>query len=134
MIIEKVIPTDFPIEPMSRAILFSGDRWSCCDQCVYLYVSNKLVAIATIAPNGEQNSGNPEIVGIYVHKEYRNLGYSKLILEGAVNMCKERGFPYVNITVVNSLLLNPAKSISDISDGYLRVTNLTNFITDMVLK
>ncbi|HBV01360.1 MAG TPA: hypothetical protein DEF00_03135 [Candidatus Taylorbacteria bacterium] len=45
-------------------MLFAGDRGNCCDEAVVVFEDNALVAIASIAPEGEAGSGEPTIVGL----------------------------------------------------------------------
>ncbi len=47
-------------------MLLSGDRISCCHYSAIAIDGQKLAGICTIATDGEQNSGRPTIVGLYV--------------------------------------------------------------------
>lgn len=89
-------------------IVLSGDRISCCDEGVIMQIQNKLIGVATIAPQGEANSGQPTIVGLYVKPEYRSKGYGKDILQRAIERCIERGFENIRMDVMS---LNAQKII-----------------------
>lgn len=76
----EVVPRNILIEKISQlhekpnipiAILLSGDRISCCDEGVIMEKEAKLVGVETIAPEGEEHSGQPTIVGLYVVPEHR---------------------------------------------------------------
>lgn len=77
-------------------MLFSGDRISCCDEAVVISEGDQLIAIATIAPYGE-NTGNPTIVGVYVTPEYRKQGYGTKVVDYALNRCCDRNLTPVHI-------------------------------------
>jgi ribosomal protein S18 acetylase RimI-like enzyme len=106
-----VIPRNILIEEISKlrekpdfaiGILLSGDRMSCCDEGVIMQEKENLIGVATIAPNGEEQSGQPTIVGLYVSPEYRNKGYGSQILQKAIERCLERGFEDVRMDVMSS--------------------------------
>lgn len=78
-------------------ILFAGDRIRVCDEGVIMEDKETLVGVATIAPDGEDDSGQPTIVGLYVDPNYRHSGYGKQILQKAVERCVERGFDNIRI-------------------------------------
>src|SRR3989344_9209087 len=61
-------------------LLLSGDRISCCDEGVVMQEGENVIGVATIAPEGEEQSGQPTIVALYVSKEYRGKGYGSQIL------------------------------------------------------
>lgn len=83
-------------------ILLGGDRIACCDEGVIMQEGDSLVGVATIAPYGEENSGQPTIVGLYVVPEYRSKGYGKQILQKAIERCLERGFEKIRMDVMSS--------------------------------
>lgn len=76
--------------------LFGGDRFSCIDEAVALEVDGEIVGLATIAPRGEERSGQPTIVGLYVRHQFRGNGYSYRILMATIDRMRERGLakPY----------------------------------------
>lgn len=71
--------------------LFGGDRFSCIDEAVCLEVDGEIVGLATIAPRGEELSGQPTIVGLYVRHQFRGNGYSYRIMMAAIDRMRERG-------------------------------------------
>lgn len=86
-----------------RGILFSGDRFTCCDEAVVAYENKVFVGIATIAPQGEYHDGTPDIVGLYVSPGFRNQGGGLQILTAAIERCLERGLPVpIRITAISS--------------------------------
>jgi RimJ/RimL family protein N-acetyltransferase len=71
-----------------RGMLFSGDRFSCCDEAAVLYdFDGNFIGIATISFKGEDYSGKPEIVGLYVSPQHRNQGYGIELLRQALLRC-----------------------------------------------
>ncbi|RJQ30588.1 hypothetical protein C4572_03955 [Candidatus Parcubacteria bacterium] len=64
----------------AMGILFAGDRWACVEKVAVAEVDGKIVGIATIAPKGEQVSGKPTIVGLYVQHQYRQKGSAIIFL------------------------------------------------------
>lgn len=90
-------------ESMGVMILFTGDRVSCCDEVVALELGGVIdIAFATISPEGEDYSGQPDIVALYVLPRFRKQGHGKTVLEAAIRRCKERGFSSVCITVLSN--------------------------------
>lgn len=102
--------------------LFVGDRLSCCDEAAIVEVDGKIVAIATIAPEGELNEGVPTIVGLYTVRAYRQQGYGRTALEVAVRRCTARGFQNIRVDVLTP---NALKTIQSLPDG-LRAALLVN--------
>jgi GNAT superfamily N-acetyltransferase len=86
---------------MVAVILFSGDRYLCCDEAVVIEVDGNIVSIATISPEGEEGQG-PEIIGIYTLKPFRKHGFGKEVLCAAISRCQERGFSKIKITTLSS--------------------------------
>lgn len=97
----------FPI-----AILFGGDRLSCCDEGIVMNDNGKLIGLATIAPEGEENSGQPTIVGLYVLPEYRQKGFGAQILKRTLERCIERGLNK-NSKIRMDVLSSKAQKIID---------------------
>lgn len=57
---------------LSKVLLLGGDRLSACDEAVAVKDdSGKILGVASIAPLGEERSGEPTIVGLYVILEAR---------------------------------------------------------------
>ena len=78
------------------ACLFGGDRFGCIDEAVSLEVDSDIVGLATIAPRGEERSGQPTIVGLYVRHQFRGNRYSYRIMMATIDRMRERGLtkPY----------------------------------------
>jgi len=74
-----------------RGILFSGDRFTCCDEAVIAYDNDTFVGIATISFKGEDYSGKPEVVGLYVVPAFRCKGYGFMLLKDAILRCLDAG-------------------------------------------
>ena len=54
-------------------LLFAGDRWSCCNEGMAVKNDQgEILGLATISFNGEEQSGQPGIVGLYTIPEARN--------------------------------------------------------------
>ena len=79
------------------AILFVGDRATCCDEAAVVRNAGEIISIATISPNGENGSGQTGIVGVYTFQSFRRFGAGKMALEGAIKRCLERGFAKVRV-------------------------------------
>lgn len=89
-------------EWLTLVSLLGGDRASCCDEAVAVQVDGYIVGVATIAPYGEQRSGKPTIVGLYVQPSYRRQGHGQRILEAAIARCLERGLVPVHVDILSS--------------------------------
>jgi len=95
------------------SLLLGGDRFYCCDEGVAVEVGGEIVAIATIAPHGEDRSGQPTIVAVYVPPQFRGKGYSKAVMEAVIKRCQERGFKKVRIEVMSKYLMNNINSLPE---------------------
>ena len=87
---------------MALGLLLGGDRWSCVDEVALASVDGEIVGIATIALQGEEMSGQPTIVAIYVAHEHRLSGIGFELLEAAVNHMLLKGLEQIRIDVMNS--------------------------------
>jgi GNAT superfamily N-acetyltransferase len=82
---------------ISKGVLFGGDRFSCIDEGVAILEGEILIALATIAPNGEMMAGNPTIVGFWVNPQYRRQGRGQWLMKETINHCINRGFQRVQL-------------------------------------
>ncbi|MBT9174137.1 MAG: hypothetical protein DDT21_02548 [Syntrophomonadaceae bacterium] len=87
---------------MALGTLLAGDRWACVTEVVVAKVEGEIVGIATIAPKGEQMSGEPTIVAIYVSHEHRGRGIGYQLLEAAVDYMLSKGLEPIRLDVLNS--------------------------------
>ncbi len=102
-------------QPPSAAIamLFGGDRFSCCDEFVAVLVGKEIAAIASIAPKGEQGTGTPTIVGLYTVPEFRRKGHGETAFRAAVERCRERGFTTVRVDVMSRHVTRMIEKLPD---------------------
>lgn len=77
------------------AVLFSHDCLSAIDEAVALELDDQIVAVACLAPSGEDMSGQPSIISLYTLKAHRRKGYGRMVLKTAIARCAERGFTQV---------------------------------------
>ncbi|OGY92690.1 MAG: hypothetical protein A3H70_05015 [Candidatus Komeilibacteria bacterium RIFCSPLOWO2_02_FULL_48_11] len=87
---------------MPKATLLGGDRWSCVRECVVAEEDGQILGIATIAPKGEEQSGEPTMVALYVQYEYRGRGIGYQLFEAAVDHMIAKGLVPVRVDVLNS--------------------------------
>lgn len=87
---------------MALGMLLAGDRWSCVEEVVLATVDGEIVGIATIAPKGEQMSGEPTIVAIYVVHEHRASGIGYELLEVAIDYMLSKGLAPIRVDAMNS--------------------------------
>lgn len=104
---EKLMGMGKEIYPTPIVLIFlGGDRIACCDEAVTMRSeAGNLIGMATISSQGEDYSGNPEIVGLYILSRYRGLGYAKKILEKTIERCVERGFKKIHLTVLSGKMM-----------------------------
>lgn len=116
--------SNIPITPVV-VMLLGGDRLSCCDEAVALKVKEEIVGVATIAPKGEQMSGQPTIVALYILPKYRKTGYGKLLMTKTVERCQERGFEKIQVDVLSKRIFPIIKSLPPESQSRLEVNDMT---------
>lgn len=102
---EWVRSLHFTKPSMVLGMLLAGDRWSCVDKVALATIDSKIVGIATIAPNGEEMSGEPTIVAIYVLREHRGSRIGYQLLEAAVDYMLSKGLVPIHIDAFNSKIL-----------------------------
>lgn len=103
--------------------LFGGDRITCCDEAVIAELEEKIMAIASIAPQGEMTSGQPTIVGLYTVRSFRRQGYGKTVMEAAVRRCLERGFTKIRVDAISKSAMKTVQSLPDELRVYLEVND-----------
>ncbi len=77
-----------------------GDRFSCIDEAVAVG-SEMIIGIATIASEGEQMSGEPTIVAVFIQPPFRGQGYGEQVFCAAVARCRERGLVPVRFDAID---------------------------------
>jgi len=103
-------------------ILFGGDRLLCCDEgSAVLDDAGKIVALATIAPNGEEESGTPTIVGVYVVPESRGQGLGLAVFRNTLVRCQEQGFERVRVDVISTGMAKIIDSLTDTEHAVLEI-------------
>lgn len=108
---------------MKIGTLLGGDRLSCTDEAVAIMdkQSEKIVGVATIAPEGEECSGQPTIVGEFVLPEFRGKGLGKELFIKTLERCKERGFENVRVDIMSG-------KIAKIVGGLMKNDKWKNYI------
>lgn len=105
-------------------IFLGGDRIACCDEAVTIRTeAGDLVGMATISSQGEDYSGNPEIVGAYILPKYRGQGYSKELLEKTIERCIERGFKKIRVDVLSKKMMRAVNKLPAEMKEILEVKN-----------
>lgn len=112
-------------------ILFAGDRLSCCDEGVGISLDGRLVGIATIAPHGEQDSGTPTIVGVFVDKAARNKQLGQRLFLAAVQRCQERGFSRIHVDAVSDGMKKIINHLSPEIRSLLDIQDCGNIVSDL---
>ena len=133
----KVVPRGILIEKIRQlhekpniavALLLGGDRISCCDEGVIAEQESKLIGVATIAPEGEEMSGQPTVVGLYVVPEHRGKGIGAQILQKAVARCIERGFDQIRMDVMSSNAMKIIEKLPDELKDKIDIHDLGNIM------
>lgn len=85
-----------PSASFEYAALFGGERLSQCDEIIALRQGRDIVAVASIAPYGEDGKGDPTgeptIVGMFTDPAFRKQGCGTLVLTAALLRLHGRGF------------------------------------------
>jgi len=133
----EVVPRDILIEKIRQlhekpniaiGLLLSDDRLFCCDEGVIAEQESRLIGVATIAPKGEEMSGQPTIVGLYVVPEYRGRGIGSRILQRAVERCIERGFNKIRMDVMSSNAMKIIEKLPDKLKNKIDIHDLGNIM------
>lgn len=107
-------------------LLLGGDRLSCVDEGVALEVEGEIVGVGTIAPEGEQMSGQPTIVAIYVKPEHRGNRYAEIILQATVERCVEREFSNIRLEILSKYLRSAVAALPDPLKNSLDIHDLAD--------
>ena len=105
--------------------LLAGDRISCVDEAVIAKIGDEIVGISTIAPKGEQMSGEPTIVATYVLHEYRGRGIGALLLEAAIDRMIERGLTPIRADILNTKVFGIIDRLPEEKRNLLKVVDMT---------
>jgi len=85
-------------------ITIGGERAWVCDEAIVAYTEGgQPIGMATISPEGEDQSGQPEIVGVFVLPGHRRQGIGLELLRQALQRCAERDFRAVRMTVATKM-------------------------------
>jgi GNAT superfamily N-acetyltransferase len=104
-------------------ILLIGDRLSVVDEAAAVVVDGEIVAVSTIAPRGEQLSGQPTIVTLYTKPAYRKQGHGAVAFQAAIARCRKRGFLQVRVDVMSGYAMRIIESLSEADRDYLIVND-----------
>lgn len=105
------------------AMLLGGDRLSCCDEAIGIEVGGEIVAVATIAPDGEMRSGEPTIVGVYCLPPHRRHGYGRAAFVAAIECCRERKFARVRVDSMSAGMRRIIDDLDETDRAYLHVVD-----------
>lgn len=83
-------------------MLFAGDRISCCTHAAVACDGSSLRGLATIAPDGEQFSGKPTIVGLYVFPQHRGRLIGKRLLVAAIDWMVGQQLTPIHVDAMSS--------------------------------
>lgn len=109
--------------------LFCGDRATCCDEAAVIKNCGRIVAVATIAPRGEDCSGKPAIVGVYVLPGFRKQGHASKVVEEAFGRCVERALRVpVRMDLMSSGIQAVVKGLPDYVKRHLEVHDQGNVL------
>lgn len=121
----------FPINPVTL-LLLHGDRIYCCDEAAVAFEDNQPVGIATFAPEGEECSGQPTIVGWYVLPKFRRSGYGLVVLQAMITRCVERGFYQLRVDVLSDKAMTGINKLPDNLKQVLQINYQGNFISEWI--
>lgn len=113
------------------ATLLGGDRLSCCDEAVAVQVGSEIAGVATIAPQGEQLSGQPTIVGLYVRPAFRQQGLGKQLMKAVVKRCVSRGFTHIRVDVMSEYAMKTIQALPQELKGVLDIHDCGNIMDHM---
>lgn len=116
-----------PRNPLT-GILFGGDRYACIEWAAVVFDEEKLIGITTVAPQGEQNSGIPTIVGVYVLPEYQRRGYGKSMLQRAIQVCVERNLVPLHVDALSTSMMRLIESLDEKERSLLQITDHKGFM------
>lgn len=105
-------------------MLLAGDRLSCCDEAAVWEEDGKITGAATIAPEGEQLSGEPTIVALYVTASRRRKGIGRELMKAAIERCRERGFERMRVDVMSTAARRTIGGLSEEHRTALRVVDM----------
>lgn len=98
--------SDIRHEGVGAILLLGGDRWLCIDEVIVATtIDGTFAGIATLSPRGEDDSGHPTIVALYVPKAQRGQRVGSKLQEAAIDRMVERGLVPVRIDTLNSKVL-----------------------------
>ena len=100
--------------PIAIESLFSGSRWTCVSDVVTAYNptdNTTPVALATLSRTGEMETGQPELLSMFVAKDYRKMGLGQRVMETAIRLAIEKYLPTSRATTIRIVGLSQAISV-----------------------
>lgn len=94
------------------------------DGCIFLSLDSRIIGYSQIILEGP--AGNkPYIVNFGIHKDFRNLGYSKFLLNHTLNIVKSKGFnkAYIKVDASNKRAYSLYKNT-----GFEKIGSLTSYL------
>ena len=85
----NTILKDWPVNA-TTALLFGGDRLWCIDWAVVAILDGVHIGLATVAEQGEEQSGIPTLVGLAVRGDYRRMGVGTQLVEAVIGEAERR--------------------------------------------
>jgi ribosomal protein S18 acetylase RimI-like enzyme len=105
---------------MISIIVLTGDRITCCDEAI-VFDDDPQRGIAIIASEGEEQSGQSTIVGVYVRPADRRKGHGAELLSAAVRRCIARGFDNIRVDVMSRASEGTVEKLPDVLPVHLDV-------------
>lgn len=102
-----------------------GDRFSCIDEAVAIG-GELIIGIATIAAQGEQMSGEPTIVAVFIQPPFRGQGYGVQVFCAAVARCRERGLVPVRFDAIDPREAEIIRHLPDEYQQNVRLVDMSN--------
>lgn len=121
------------ISPFAIATLFAGDRMSCVDEAVIAEEGGQIIGIATVAHKGEQMSGKPTFVGLYVIPEFRSQGIGRSLVKATIEHCREQGLVPLWVDAISTASKKLFESLPNEYKDFVKLNDMSNPLFDMII-
>lgn len=122
-----IYETEAKVSPAAVGILFGGDRWNCVEEVICARDGEEFAGIVTIAPEGEQRSAEPTIVGLYVLPKFRRRTIGKILLETAIDHMLSEGLEPIRLDVLSRSALRIIERLPAEKRQKLKIVDCSQF-------
>lgn len=109
------------------AILFGLDRRRCVDEAFLGYIQSKSFCCCTISHKGQNQTGQPAIIGLYVIPKARKLGIGTRLFRAALQHCIDKKLTPVRVDVMSDAVMRMIEKLPPEMEQHVQANLVPGF-------